>query len=101
MSGHIYHTVSQILTPHKDVVNRFFFRLLLYPTPMGVLTPLYGGTSPEAENLNGEYLTQWARVGVPRSNDPILGKELWTWLEEQVESREYLAIIRAKTSLLG
>ena len=63
---------------------------------MGPITPLYGGTSPELECLNGEYLIPWARVGTPRSNDPVLGRELWTWLEEQVESREYLATIRAK-----
>lgn len=63
---------------------------------MGAITPLYGGTSPEIESLNGEYFTQWARMGVPRSNDPVLGRELWAWLEEQVESREYLATIRAR-----
>lgn len=74
--------------------------MILYPTPMGTVTPLYGGTSPEAENLNGEYLTQWARVGTPRSNDPVLGRELWTWLEEQVESREYLTTIRSKLASL-
>jgi hypothetical protein len=66
---------------------------------MGAITPLYGGTSPEVENLNGEYLTQWDRVGKPRSNDPELGKELWTWLEEQVEGREQLNEIRTQTSL--
>ena len=74
--------------------------MVLYPTPMGIITPLYGGTSPEVENLNGEYLTQWARVGTPRSNDPVLGRELWTWLEEQVQGREYLATIRSKIASL-
>ena len=63
---------------------------------MGPITPLYGGTSAELENLNGEYLIPWARVGTPRSNDLVLGKELWRWLEEQVEGGEYLAAIRAK-----
>ena len=77
------------------------FSIFLYPTPMGTITPLYGGTSPEVENLNGEYLVPWARVGTPRSNDPVLGRELWTWLEEQVESREYLATIRNKTASLN
>jgi len=68
---------------------------------MGTITPLYAGISPEVENLNGEYLTQWARVGTPRSNDPVLGKELWTWLEEQVEGREYLARMRTKAAPLN
>ena len=63
---------------------------------MGVITPLYAGTSPEVEHLNGGYLTQWARVGTPRSNDPALGMELWKWLEEQVEGRECLNTIRAQ-----
>jgi len=66
---------------------------------MGAITPLYGGTSSEVESLNGEYLTQWARVGTPRSNDPGLGKELWTWLEEQVEGRGHLTAIRARAAL--
>jgi len=65
---------------------------------MGAITPLYGGVSPEVEYLNGEYLVPWGRVGTPRSNDPMLGKELWTWLEEQVEGREYLATVRAKSA---
>jgi len=68
---------------------------------MGAITPLYGGVSPEVEHLNGEYLIPWARVGTPRSNDPMLGKELWMLLEEQVEGREYLATIRAKTASLN
>ncbi|KAF9783762.1 NAD-binding protein [Thelephora terrestris] len=84
----------------NNPVFRFFFKLVTYPTPMGAITPLYAGTSPEAENLNGEYLTQWHRVGTPRSKDPVLGKELWTWLEEQVAGREYLNKIRAQIASL-
>ena len=91
-----YDVVPNLPIPHKGAVSQLLFRLTLHPTPMGPITPLYGGTSAELENLNGEYLIPWARVGTPRSNDPVLGKELWTWLEEQVEGREYLATIRAK-----
>jgi len=80
--------------------SQLLMNMVLYPTPMGIITPLYGGTSPEVENLNGEYLTQWARVGTPRSNDPVLGRELWTWLEEQVQGREFLATIRSKIASL-
>ena len=90
--------LSHVSTPHKGAVSQFFIGLILYQTPMGAITPLYGGTSPEVENLSGKYLVPWARVGTPRSDDPVLGKELWTWLEEQVEGREYLATIRAKTA---
>ncbi|KAF9652077.1 NAD(P)-binding protein [Thelephora ganbajun] len=91
---------AETLDP-SSALSQFLFKLVLYPTPMGAITPLYGGTSPEVENLNGEYLTQWARLGTPRSNDPVLGKELWTWLEEQVEGREYLVTIRVEVASLN
>jgi len=34
-----------------------------------------------------KYLIPWARLGEPRADtqDPKLGKELWAWLEEQVQ----------------
>ena len=101
VSDRFYLAVPHFPIPPKGAVNQFFTGLALYPTPMGVITPLYAGTSPEIENLNGEYLMPWARVGTPRSNDPVLGRELWTWLEEQVEGREYLVTIRAKTASSG
>lgn len=85
----------------NNSVILFFFKLATYPVSMGVVTPLFAGTSPEVENLNGEYINQWDRVGKPRSNDPALGRELWTWLEEQVEGREYLTNIRAQAASLG
>jgi len=100
VSDHPCLAVPHFPIPHEGAVNNFFLRLALYPTPMGAITPIYAGTSPEVENLNGEYLMPWARVGTPRSNDPVLGRELWTWLEEQVEGRDYLATIRAKTASL-
>ncbi|KAF8130335.1 hypothetical protein EV363DRAFT_1432229 [Boletus edulis] len=50
----------------------------LWDTSHGALTQLYAGTAPDAAKLGGQYLIPWARV------DPQLGKELWTWLEEQV-----------------
>jgi retinol dehydrogenase-12 len=77
-------------------------RVLLYSASQGALTQLWAGTSPDTANFNGEvstisfayrqrgscctpqYLIPWARVGEPRSNDPELGRELWTWFEEQV-----------------
>jgi len=64
--------------------SKFLMRALMYPAPQGALTQLWAGTSPETADLGGEYLIPWARVGTPRSNDPELGRELWTWFEEQV-----------------
>ena len=95
----LYSVAPCVSIPLKGPVNQFLIKLILYPTPMGAITPLYGGTSPEVGNLNGEYLVPWAQVGIPRSNDLILGKELWMWLEGQVEGREYLAKIHTSTAL--
>ncbi|KAF9234871.1 hypothetical protein BU15DRAFT_52067 [Melanogaster broomeanus] len=58
----------------------------LYDVSYGAITQLYAGTVPDGASLNGKYLIPWARIGKPRADtqDPQLGKELWTWLEEQV-----------------
>jgi len=78
---------------------------MLYPATHGALTPLWAGTSPATKDFNGKvassstslsalystpffkYLIPWARLGEPRADtqDPKLGKELWAWLEEQVQ----------------
>ncbi|KAJ7750814.1 NAD-P-binding protein [Mycena metata] len=57
--------------------------------PNGITTHLWAGTAPETAEYNGKYLIPWARVGTPRadSQDEAVGKELWTWLEEQVTGR--------------
>ncbi|KAF9468492.1 NAD(P)-binding protein [Collybia nuda] len=62
--------------------------LWLYAPDHGALTQLWAGTSAEGGNLNGKYLIPWARIGKPKtsSTDPELGKQLWKWLEDQVEN---------------
>ena len=87
--------------PRTGTVEQFLLSSALHPVPMGSITPLYGGMSPEAENLNGEYFVPWARVSTPRNNDPALGKGLWTRLEEEVQRRAYPAIIRVKVASLN
>ncbi|KAF9232100.1 hypothetical protein BU15DRAFT_81613 [Melanogaster broomeanus] len=59
---------------------------MLYDVSYGAITQLYAGTVPDGASLNGKYLIPWARIGKPRADtqDSQLGKELWTWLEEQV-----------------
>lgn len=61
--------------------------LALYPTPMGALTQLWGGTMPDAASHNGGYLIPWARVGPMNKNarDPEVGQQLWKWFEEQIK----------------
>ncbi|KAJ7167206.1 hypothetical protein C8R43DRAFT_984501 [Mycena crocata] len=60
--------------------------MTLYPVENGALTQLWAGTTDGGAAAGGKYLIPWARIGPSRreATDPILGKQLWTWLEEQV-----------------
>ncbi|KAH9959426.1 NAD-binding protein [Russula dissimulans] len=62
-------------------------RLITYSVSYGAITSLYAGTAPAAGELNGKYLTAWARVSLPNQKalDAELGKKLWEWCEEQVK----------------
>ncbi|KAG6330294.1 hypothetical protein ID866_8794 [Astraeus odoratus] len=62
------------------------FNMVTYDVSLGALTQLYASTFPECESMGGKYLIAWARPATPRpeTQDPDVGKELWTWLEEQV-----------------
>ncbi|KAH9036285.1 NAD(P)-binding protein [Lactarius hengduanensis] len=65
-----------------------FIRLVMgYGVSYGAITSLYAGTAPAAGELNGKYLTVWARLAVPSKNalDAELAKKLWEWCEEQVK----------------
>ncbi|KAF9235426.1 hypothetical protein BU15DRAFT_89589 [Melanogaster broomeanus] len=74
------------LTAHVGSFKAVVLNSMMYDVSYGAITQLYAGTVPDGASLNGKYLIPWARVGKPRSDtqDPQLGKELWTWLEEQV-----------------
>ncbi|KAF4617328.1 hypothetical protein D9613_006134 [Agrocybe pediades] len=76
------------LARHMSSVERLFLKLIVYPAPLGALTQLYAGTSPEGVDFNGKYLIPWARIGKPNpaAEDAALSKALWTWLEEQVQN---------------
>jgi len=79
--------IASDLTRYLNPVARFFVPLVLHSVSHGALTQLWAGTSAEAVTFNGMYLIPWARIGEPRpdTQDPEMGKALWTWLEEQVE----------------
>ncbi|OAX35985.1 NAD(P)-binding protein [Rhizopogon vinicolor AM-OR11-026] len=66
-----------------QAISNWIYRDVSY----GALTQLYAGTTTEGATLNGKYLVPWARVGnaLAHTQDPQKGKELWTWLEEQVK----------------
>ncbi|KAF5382757.1 hypothetical protein D9615_002891 [Tricholomella constricta] len=82
--GNIVSDLQRHLSWLKSRVSHCF----LYPTPYGALTQLWAGTTKEGAEFNGKYLVPWARIGTPRpdAEDPVLGKQLWEWLEEQVEN---------------
>ncbi|KAH7924206.1 NAD(P)-binding protein [Leucogyrophana mollusca] len=73
---------------HSGSLFIYLFGPFLHDVSFGALTQLYAGTTPDGAALNGKYLIPWARIGSPRpdTQDPQLGKELWTWCEEQVEN---------------
>jgi len=61
----------------------------LSKTSFRTLTSLYAGTDPTASDLNGRYLTAWARRSLPhrKALDRDLAGKLWDWCEEQVKDR--------------
>ncbi|KAJ7452771.1 hypothetical protein B0H11DRAFT_2072939 [Mycena galericulata] len=71
---------------HAPNYQRKIMELSLYPVELGAQTQLWAGTTADGANFGGKYLIPWARMGKanPNTLDPALGKELWTWLEEQV-----------------
>ncbi|KAG6849928.1 hypothetical protein H0H93_003457 [Arthromyces matolae] len=76
------------LTRHMNPITRFFFRMILFPTKHGLINQLWGATSEEGADFNGKYLAPWTRIRSPKPEalDPVLGRQLWEYLEEQVEN---------------
>ncbi|KAF8895337.1 NAD(P)-binding protein [Infundibulicybe gibba] len=81
--GNLKTELARHLPKYLQVLSKIF----VYPVSYGALTQLWAGTSPEGAGLNGRYLIPWARLGSAHGSvdDPVLGKELWTWLEEQIK----------------
>jgi len=80
-------TLKSDLARHvENPVLKFVNNMLQSPVEFGALTPLYVATVPEGINFNGQFFIPWARKSKlgPDALNEQLGKELWTWLEEQV-----------------
>ncbi|KAI0297376.1 NAD(P)-binding protein [Russula brevipes] len=62
-------------------------QLLFSNASLCASTSLYAGTSPEAGQLSGKYLTAWARVTLPHRKAllPALRESVWTWCETRIE----------------
>ncbi|KAI9462832.1 NAD-P-binding protein [Lactarius psammicola] len=80
-------TVDTDIARYTSWLAQCFGRMLTYDISYGAITSLYAGTAPAASELNGKYLTSWARVVVPNKKalDAELAKKLWEWCEEQVK----------------
>ena len=59
--------------------------LFSHPAPLGALTQLYVGTSPETVNDNGSWFIPWARRyhHSPETRNPEVEAQLWDWIQEQ------------------
>lgn len=78
------------LQRHLSGLEAAIINRMVYDTPYGALTSLWAATSPETADLGGEFLVPWARQGRlwKSARDPVQAQEVWTWLEEQVQTFE-------------
>ncbi|KZV62183.1 NAD(P)-binding protein [Peniophora sp. CONT] len=83
--GNFHTSLRRHMSPWKVSIVNF---LILYPAEKGALTQLYAATASEGEDMNGQFLIPWARVGEahPAAGDPAAGDKLWQWLEEQCKA---------------
>ncbi|KZV64898.1 NAD-P-binding protein [Peniophora sp. CONT] len=82
-------SIRSNFTRHFGALLRWVLnRTIMYDMSYGVITPLYAGTSKEAEKMNGEYLTAWARrqQAAMSAGDEKLQDCLWEWCEEQIKA---------------
>ncbi|KAI0305252.1 NAD-P-binding protein [Multifurca ochricompacta] len=76
-------------SPSKwNIIARLLMYYFLDDVAHGAITPLYAGTAPAAAELNGKYLTVWARLTLPseKALDLELQERLWEWCEDQVKN---------------
>ncbi|TDL26765.1 NAD(P)-binding protein [Rickenella mellea] len=77
------------LSRHVDsLIQRAILKIISYPVPFGALTPLYAATHPDGANWNGKFFVPWARKGELSKSalNPQLGRDLWAWMEEQIDA---------------
>ncbi|KAI0263049.1 NAD-P-binding protein [Gloeopeniophorella convolvens] len=76
------------LMRNSGAVARAAAAVLLHDVSYGAITSLYAGTALPAAELNGKFLTAWARLALPSKEalDVDLEQRLWEWCEEQVRA---------------
>ncbi|KAJ6576437.1 NAD-P-binding protein [Mycena vulgaris] len=77
---------SELLRNLNPIIAWIVEKIRIYPVSLGIITSLYAATSKAALEMNGEYLTAWARRQVPskHAQNLELAQRLWKWCEEQV-----------------
>ncbi|KAJ7682439.1 NAD-P-binding protein [Mycena polygramma] len=77
---------SELLRNVHPIIAWIVDKIRLYPVDLGIITSLYAATSEAALEMNGEYLTAWARRQVPskHAQNREVAERLWKWCEEQV-----------------
>ncbi|KAI0051997.1 NAD(P)-binding protein [Auriscalpium vulgare] len=75
------------LQKHLPWIQVQITKLITHEVPLGALTQLRAGTSPEGADWNGKFLKPWARIGKanPKAEDPAVGEKLWALLEEETK----------------
>jgi len=79
--------INTDLVRHTGTRMQRLIQTVAYPVSYGAISSLYAGTARAAGELNGKYLTTWARVTLPNRQalDSELGKKMWDWCDEQVK----------------
>ncbi|KAJ7151201.1 NAD-P-binding protein [Mycena filopes] len=77
---------SDLLRNLHPAIAWIVAKIRLYPISLGIITSLYAATAEAALQMNGEYLTAWARRQVPskHARNRETAENLWKWCEEQV-----------------
>ncbi|KAJ7089650.1 NAD-P-binding protein [Mycena belliarum] len=77
---------SELLRNLHPIIAWMVEKIRLYPVSLGIITSLYAATSEAALDMNGEYLTAWARRQVPskHAKNQEMAEKLWGWCEKQV-----------------
>ncbi|KAF9465125.1 hypothetical protein BDZ94DRAFT_1307286 [Collybia nuda] len=86
--GNLHRTETNLARHVQGGIEFYLLKMMqIYPLAWGILPQLYAGTSPDGADFNGKFVVPWGWLAPARSDttDPQIGKELWTWLEEQVK----------------
>ncbi|KAJ7696045.1 NAD-P-binding protein [Mycena rosella] len=77
---------SELLRNVHPAIAWIVEKIRIYPVSLGIITSLYAATSEAALEMNGEYLTAWARRQVPskHAQNREMAEKLWKWCEEQI-----------------